>query len=34
MIAILSLDHLSVRLPAGADRPLAIDDVSFAVNAG
>ncbi|MEW6639369.1 MAG: ABC transporter ATP-binding protein [Pseudomonadota bacterium] len=34
MTAILSLDHLSVQLPAGADRPLAIDDVSFAVNAG
>ncbi|MGO4712545.1 ABC transporter ATP-binding protein [Bradyrhizobium sp. 2TAF24] len=34
MTAILTLDHLSVRLPRGADRPLAIDDVSFAVNAG
>jgi len=34
MTAILSLDHLSVCLPAGADRPLAIDDVSFSVGAG
>ncbi|MBR1220961.1 ABC transporter ATP-binding protein [Bradyrhizobium sp. U87765 SZCCT0131] len=34
MTAILTLDHLSVSLPRGADRPFAIDDVSFAVNAG
>jgi peptide/nickel transport system ATP-binding protein len=33
MSAILTLDRLSVRLPAGADRPYAIEDVSFSVAA-
>jgi len=33
MSAILTVDRLSVRLPAGADRPYALEDVSFSVAA-
>ena len=33
-VPVLSVENLSVRLPAGADRPFAVQDVSFAVNAG
>ncbi len=29
--SILSLDHLGVRLPAGADRPHALSDVSLSI---
>ncbi|PZU93624.1 MAG: microcin ABC transporter ATP-binding protein [Chelatococcus sp.] len=34
MSAILTLEALSVRLPAGADRPHAMKDVSFSVSSG
>ncbi len=33
MSAILTIDRLSVRLPAGADRPFALEEVSFSVAA-
>jgi peptide/nickel transport system ATP-binding protein len=34
MNAILSVKNLSIALPSGADRPLAVDNISFDVNAG
>ena len=29
--AVLSIEHLGVRLPAGADRPRALSDVSLSI---
>ena len=34
MTPILQIENLSVSLPKGADRPFAIQDITFSVNAG